>query len=126
MLLEWLEDRSLVLIPSAIAIAIVTGSIRWCVWVLQLSSPSCGCHIDNCFFVCYHHTSAGDTTKATDPYFPFENAVDVWVRTFAGLGIHYKGSVMTLDLCDRNGKYSNGFCHWPQVRGGPGFTVHQD
>ena len=21
----------------------------------------------------------------------------------------------TLDLCDRDGKYSNGFCHWPQV-----------
>jgi hypothetical protein len=58
---------------------------------------------------------AGDTTKATDPYFPFEDAVDVWGRTFAGLGIQYQGSVMTLDLCDRQGKYSNGFCHWPQV-----------
>jgi hypothetical protein len=62
------------------------------------------------------HACAGDTTKATDPYFPFEDAVDVWGRTFAGLGIQYKGSVMTLDLCDRQGKYSNGFCHWPQVR----------
>jgi hypothetical protein len=40
----------------------------------------------------------------------------VWGRTFAGLGITYQGSVMTLDLCDRQGKYSNGFCHWPQVR----------
>eukprot|EP00879_Flechtneria_rotunda_P031515 GHRR01034434.1.p1 GENE.GHRR01034434.1~~GHRR01034434.1.p1 ORF type:complete len:600 (+),score=162.71 GHRR01034434.1:561-2360(+) len=60
------------------------------------------------------HALAGDTTKATDPYFPFENAVDVWGRTFAALGIQYDGSVMTLDLCDRQGKYSNGFCHWPQ------------
>jgi hypothetical protein len=59
---------------------------------------------------------AGDTTRATDPYFPFEDAVDVWGRTFAALGINYQGSVMTLDLCDRPGKYSNGFCHWPQVR----------
>jgi hypothetical protein len=59
--------------------------------------------------------AAGDTTKATDPYFPFEDAVDVWGRTFAALGITYQGSVMTLDLCDRQGKYSNGFCHWPQV-----------
>jgi len=59
--------------------------------------------------------SPGDTTKATDPYFPFEDAVDVWGRTFAALGINYQGSVMTLDLCDRQGKYSNGFCHWPQV-----------
>ena len=49
-----------------------------------------------------------------DPYFPFEEAVDVWARTFAGLGIQYKGATMRLDLCDRPGKYSNGFCHWPQ------------
>lgn len=133
---------------------------------------------------------AGDTTKATDPYFPFEDAVgvarrhaarmlaadacdylhrcrrhehacicdahrllqvDVWGRTFAALGINYMGSQMTLDLCDRcaccsatpaavrvacicacvikcecafcfcivpcrQGKYSNGFCHWTLVR----------
>ncbi len=56
----------------------------------------------------------GDTARAMDPYFPFEDAVDVWGRTFAALGIHYKGSVMRLDLLDRVGKYSNGFCHWPQ------------
>ncbi|KAF8067346.1 pam-b [Scenedesmus sp. PABB004] len=57
---------------------------------------------------------AGDTTKATDPYFPFEDAVDVWARTFAGLGIDYQGSEMILDLCDRPSKYPNGFCAWPQ------------
>lgn len=33
---------------------------------------------------------AGDTEKALDPYFPFSDAVDVWARTFAALGIHYK------------------------------------
>lgn len=60
------------------------------------------------------HAIAGDVSKAMDPYFPFEDAVDVWARTFAALGIDYKGSVMTLDLCERQGKYSNGFCHWPQ------------
>ena len=49
-----------------------------------------------------------------DPFFPFEEAVDVWARTFAALGIQYKGATMRLDLCDRPGKYSNGFCHWPQ------------
>jgi hypothetical protein len=59
--------------------------------------------------------NTGDTTKATDPYFPFEDAVDVWARCFAALGIAYRDSVMTLDLCDRPTKYSNGFCHWPQV-----------
>ena len=43
-----------------------------------------------------------------------QDAVDVWARTFAGLGIGYRGATMSLDLCDREGKYSNGFCHWPQ------------
>eukprot|EP00955_Chlamydomonas_euryale_P078684 363193-Chlamydomonas_euryale.AAC.2 len=49
---------------------------------------------------------AGETEKALDPYFPFEDAVDVWARTFAALGIDYKGATMTLDLCDRDLKYS--------------------
>ena len=45
---------------------------------------------------------------------PFEDAVDVWARTFAALGIRYRGATMNLDLLDREMKYSNGFCHWPQ------------
>jgi Zn-dependent oligopeptidase len=57
---------------------------------------------------------SGDVAKLKDPYFPFEEAVDVWSRSFAALGISYQGAVMRLDLCDRSGKYSNGFCHWPQ------------
>ena len=56
----------------------------------------------------------GDIEREMDPFFPFEEAVDVWARTFAALGIQYKGATMRLDLCDRAGKYSNGFCHWPQ------------
>lgn len=32
----------------------------------------------------------------------------VWARCFAALGISYKGATMNLDLCDREGKYSNG------------------
>lgn len=59
-------------------------------------------------------TLSGDVSKQKDPYFPFENSVDVWTRSFAALGISYKGATMRLDLCDRPGKYSNGFCHWPQ------------
>jgi hypothetical protein len=27
-----------------------------------------------------------------------QDAVDVWARTFAALGINYRGSTMTLDL----------------------------
>jgi oligoendopeptidase F len=57
---------------------------------------------------------AGETSTLQDPYFPFENAVDCWARSFAALGITYAGATMNLDLCDREGKYSNGFCHWPQ------------
>jgi Zn-dependent oligopeptidase len=57
---------------------------------------------------------SGDVTKAQDPYHPFEDAVDIWARSFAAMGIEYAGSTLRLDLCDRPGKYSNGFCHWPQ------------
>uniref|UniRef100_A0A0G4GAJ1 Peptidase M3A/M3B catalytic domain-containing protein n=1 Tax=Chromera velia CCMP2878 TaxID=1169474 RepID=A0A0G4GAJ1_9ALVE len=58
---------------------------------------------------------SGDIEKKMDPFFPFELAVDVWARTFAALGIEYKDATMRLDLCERAGKYPNGFCHWPQV-----------
>eukprot|EP00930_Biecheleria_cincta_P055071 TRINITY_DN41440_c0_g1_i1.p1 TRINITY_DN41440_c0_g1~~TRINITY_DN41440_c0_g1_i1.p1 ORF type:complete len:635 (-),score=127.93 TRINITY_DN41440_c0_g1_i1:9-1892(-) len=57
---------------------------------------------------------AGDLTKKQDPYFPFEHAVEMWGRSFAAMGIRYRDATMTLDLLDRKGKYSNGFCHWPQ------------
>merc|ERR1712097_191796 len=50
----------------------------------------------------------------SDPYFPFEKSVEQWGRSFAALGISYAGASMNLDLLDRKGKYSNGFCHWPQ------------
>lgn len=56
---------------------------------------------------------AGDVDREQDPYFPFEKAPAVWGKSFAALGISYKGSMMQLDLCDRLHKYSNGFCHWP-------------
>jgi len=59
------------------------------------------------------YTLAGDVDKEQDPYFPFECAPSVWGRSFAAMGINYKGSTMNLDLCDRKLKYSNGFCHWP-------------
>lgn len=57
---------------------------------------------------------SGDLAKRKDQYFPFEDAVDIWARSFAALNISYRGATMRLDLCDRPGKYSNGFCHWPQ------------
>ena len=56
---------------------------------------------------------SGELTREMDPYFPFENAPEVWGRSFAAMGITYRDTKMRLDLCDRAGKYPNGFCHWP-------------
>jgi len=60
---------------------------------------------------------AGESERALDPYFSFEDAVSVWARSFAALGVSFRGgeSTLVLDLCDRKGKYSNGFCHWPKL-----------
>ena len=57
---------------------------------------------------------SGESAKLKDPYFPFAGAVSAWGRSFAALGIKYRQATMRLDLLDRQGKYSNGFCHWPQ------------
>ncbi len=56
---------------------------------------------------------AGDVTKEQDPYFPFSQALERWGRSFAALGIGYRGATMVLDLVDRKGKYENGFMHGP-------------
>ena len=56
---------------------------------------------------------SGELTNLLDPYYPFENAPEVWGRSFSAMNIGYKGTTMRLDLCDRVGKYPNGFCHWP-------------
>lgn len=58
---------------------------------------------------------SGDFTKESDKYFPFEKALERWGRSFAALGISYQGGTLQLDLVDREGKYSNGFCHWPEL-----------
>lgn len=58
--------------------------------------------------------TSGDVASKLDPYFPFDKAVERWGRSFARLGVQYRGATMKLDLLDRKQKYSNGFCHWPQ------------
>jgi hypothetical protein len=57
---------------------------------------------------------AGDIVKKQDPYFPFEKAVLRYAQCYANMHIGYKGATLNLDLLDREKKYSNGFCHWPQ------------
>ncbi|MCE9593220.1 MAG: peptidase M3 [Planctomycetes bacterium] len=61
------------------------------------------------------YTTLGDSTKAIDPYFPFADAIGIWGRSFAALGIRYRGATLVLDLVDRRGKYENGFMHGPEV-----------
>ena len=58
---------------------------------------------------------SGDFTKEEDPYFQFEDALMRWGRSFAALGIKYRGGELKLDLLDRQGKWNNGFCHWPRL-----------
>jgi hypothetical protein len=58
---------------------------------------------------------AGDFTKEEDQYYPFDEALMRWGRSFAALGINYQGGELQLDLLDRKGKYNNGFCHYPNV-----------
>jgi oligoendopeptidase F len=58
---------------------------------------------------------SGSFTKEADKYFPFENALERWGRSFAALGINFQGGTLQLDLLDREGKYENGFCHWPEL-----------
>ena len=58
-------------------------------------------------------TRAKSFRKVQDPYFPFGAALARWGRSFAALGIAYRGAQLVLDLVDRKGKYENGFMHGP-------------
>ena len=41
---------------------------------------------------------SGELTQLIDPYYPFENAPEVWGRSFGAMNIGYKGTTMRLDL----------------------------
>ncbi|WP_145554965.1 M3 family metallopeptidase [Yersinia canariae] len=57
--------------------------------------------------------SGGDVTRQLDPYFPFAESLDRWVKSFKRLHIGFRGAQMNLDLLVRKGKYENGFMHGP-------------
>jgi Zn-dependent oligopeptidase len=61
----------------------------------------------------FGYMMSGDFTKEDDQYFPFDEALDRWGRSFCAMGIDFRGGELQLDLLDRKGKYVNGFCHWP-------------
>jgi Zn-dependent oligopeptidase len=65
----------------------------------------------------FSHYRMGSVAEERDPYFPFEHSLECWVKSYAALGIKYRGAKLTLDLIDRKGKYENGFMHGPV----PGF-----
>lgn len=63
----------------------------------------------------FSYMMAGDFTKEEDPFFQFDESLIRWGRSFAALGVDFKGGKLQLDLLDRKGKWNNGFCHWPDM-----------
>lgn len=58
---------------------------------------------------------AGDFTKEEDQYYQFDDALIRWGRSFSALGLDFKKGDLMLDLLDREGKWNNGFCHYPRL-----------
>ncbi|MCR4322969.1 MAG: M3 family metallopeptidase, partial [Candidatus Azambacteria bacterium] len=63
----------------------------------------------------FGYMMAGDFIKEEDQFFQFDEALMRWGTSFAALGIDCKGGNLQLDLLDRQGKWNNGFCHWPDI-----------
>ncbi|MDE1988682.1 MAG: hypothetical protein KGI39_03200 [Patescibacteria group bacterium] len=63
----------------------------------------------------FAYMMTGDFTKEEDPFFQFDEALMRWGRSFSALGVDFQGGALKLDLLDREGKYNNGFCHWPRL-----------
>jgi len=63
----------------------------------------------------FSYLMSGDFVREDDPYFQFDESLTRWGRSFAAIGIDFRGSTLQLDLLDREGKYNNGFCHWPEL-----------
>ncbi len=62
----------------------------------------------------FGYLRSGSITEKLDPYFGFGSALRRFGRSFAALGVRYRGATLTLDLLDREGKYENGFMHGPE------------
>lgn len=63
----------------------------------------------------FSYMMSGDFTKEEDQFFQFDESLTRWGKSFAALGINFKGGRLRLDLLDRKGKWNNGFCHWPDL-----------
>lgn len=51
--------------------------------------------------------------KQEDEYYPLENILDYWWKSFTAIWIDYRWWKMKLDLLERKWKYNNWFCHAP-------------
>lgn len=60
-----------------------------------------------------HYLTAGDVSTKLEPYFPFDQALSRWGRSFAAMGIDFRDAQIQIDLVARKGKYENGFMHGP-------------
>lgn len=56
---------------------------------------------------------SGSFTKEEDPHYPLETVLQRWGQSFRNLGLTFDGATLQLDLLYRQGKYDNGFCHYP-------------
>ena len=63
----------------------------------------------------YGFMMSGSFTSEEEPYFPFSEVIPRWGESFAALGVDFNGGELVLDLLDREGKYNNGFCHYPKI-----------
>ena len=63
----------------------------------------------------FAYKMSGDFTKEENPYYQFDDALIRWGRSFSALGIDMRGGKIQLDLLNRQEKYNNGFCHWPDI-----------
>lgn len=59
----------------------------------------------------YGFATGGSLSRETDPYFRFENSLEIWLRDFAAMKVDMRNALISIDLLRRKGKYPNGFCH---------------
>lgn len=63
----------------------------------------------------FSYMFAGSFIKEEDQYHPIDQMLYRWGRSFQSLDYDFGNGQIQLDLLERNGKYNNGFCHWPNL-----------
>ena len=59
------------------------------------------------------YLTAGDISAKIEPYFAFDKALLRWGKSFAAMGVDFRGAQIQIDLVARKGKFENGFMHGP-------------